>query len=161
MSLSQLEDLTAYLQAYMPPRSLQFFDADMVSGEMIRSTKALGLGRYRLGIIRYTAVLAWLGFPFREYPPALIYAHVMAWIEERQNQLANELNLPPPRIDPAFDHERAADLMIDIEMVDEITVIEDPQGDIHFNGKRWSLEPPKVYTATEFEIVATVARADD
>lgn len=146
---SQLECLVSFLQQHMPPRALQFFDAQVESGEFVRSTKSLGLDRYRLTILRYSAELSWVGMAYRVYPPVMVCAHVMAWVEEHRNTL---LELPPPQLDPDFDHERAADLIITLDLADEIVICRDPEGEVFFRGERWSPENPALYTAESFEI---------
>ena len=158
---SQMEDLVTFLEGVMPERALNFFDAQMMTGQLVHTTKSLGLGRYRLGVLRYTVSLGWMGFPFREYPPTLIYAHLLAWIYDRRNKLADDLGLPMPQIDPDFDHERSADLLIDIELADEITIREDPEGPIVFQGKRWRPEMPAMHCATSFSLSASRGARDD
>lgn len=157
----QLESLTEHLRKTIPPRIFQFFDAQIDSGQLIRTTKSLGAGRYRMGVLRYEALLSWVNFPFREYPPALIYAQVMAWTDEFQNDLAEELNLGSPGVDMAFNHERVGDLIITVNMVDEITMKEAGDGPVFFRGKRWALELPEVYYATDLALDVRTMRPDD
>lgn len=158
---SQMESLVSAMTAAMPPRTMQFFDAEMTTGQLVNSTKSLGLGRYRMGVLRYTVSLSWIGFPFREYPPVLIYAHLLAWVYDHRNGLADELELSMPQIDPAFDHELSADLVIDVELADEITIAEDPDGPILFQGKCWSPELPVIHTAKDFSLNVARGGAND
>ncbi|HDT4622779.1 TPA: phage tail protein [Klebsiella oxytoca] len=158
MSRSQLDDLTAFLNERMPPRAFQAFAAEADSGRMVRTTKDLGNGRFRICAVRYSVTLSWIDFPFRQYPPALVYAHVAAWIEERQTIPAGmSLEQSEPQIDPTLNHERAGDLYITMEVIDEVVIIQDPRGEIELMGQLWTLEDPRIDTAEEFDLSVTVA----
>ncbi|HEO9045952.1 TPA: phage tail protein [Enterobacter kobei] len=156
---SQLDDIVAFLTRVMPARTLDYFNADMTAVQLIPSTKSLGLGYYRLGILRYTATISWNGFPYREYPPAMIWAHLLSWLHDHRNEVSSELELPMPTIDPLFIDEWSSDIDIDIELADEITIQESSDGEIEFMGKRWRLLLPETSYATEHVVRAAMDSA--
>lgn len=147
--MSQIESLTAFLDKTMPPRAMQFFASEINDAHLMHAAKALGLGQRRIGIFRYNALLTWDRFPYRECPPALVYALVFAWIEQHRNSLFDELNLAEPVVDIEFDDEKTGSLAITIELADEITITPDEQGEIPINEKLWRLEYPEIWTATQ------------
>ncbi|HBM2908091.1 TPA: phage tail protein [Klebsiella michiganensis] len=148
---SQLDSLTRFIRENTPPRTQTYFEAVQDSGTLIRSFKDMGLGQYRLGIARYTVTLDWASLPYRLYSPVLLYAAVLAWLEQFRDPLFDELELPDPTFDVVFDNEQScSDVLITLELADAITIIRDPAGDILLNGERWMLQTPDIFTAEEF-----------
>lgn len=91
--MSQLESLTAFITANLPPDAMQMFSSSMEDCELVRNAKALGNNQRRIGVLTYTARLSWDDFPYRKYSPGLIYALVLAWVDEFANELRDELKL--------------------------------------------------------------------
>ncbi|WP_411705643.1 phage tail protein [Edaphovirga cremea] len=145
--MSQIESLTDFLTENMPPRAMHQFVSEIQDATLPPAAKALGLGQRRLGIFRYNAALSWGRFPFRECPPALVYALLYAWIEQYRNPLYDEMRLGAPDVDIEFDDEMTGSLSIVIELADEVTVIEDPEGPIPIGNKRYRLANPDIWTA--------------
>lgn len=147
--MSQIESLTGYLEQHMPDRAMQFFESAMEDATLVYSVKALGLGQRRLGVFRYSARLSWDRFPYRQCPPALVYAMVFAWADTSRNHLYDELSLGEPAVDIEFDEEETSSLSITLELADEITITPDEAGEIVMAGKRWRLAYPDVHVATK------------
>lgn len=151
--MSQLESLTAFITANLPPEAMQMFESAMDDCEISRNAKALGLGQRRIGILRYNAHLSWDNFPYRRFSPGVVYALVLAWIDEYANELHGQLNLPDPTVDPEFDDEGSCILDIVVALADPIIIKPSNTGAIPFKGERWELVGAEVWTATEAEIV--------
>lgn len=147
--MSQIESLTAYLEQNMPPRAMQFFNSEINDAHLMHAAKAMGLGQRRIGLFRYNALLSWDRFPYRECPPALVYALFFAWIEQYRNTFYDELELAEPTVDIEFDEEKTGSLAITIELADEITITPDDKGEIPIGDQRWRLETPEIWTATQ------------
>ncbi|OCJ43450.1 phage tail protein [Serratia sp. 14-2641] len=152
--MSQLEHLTAFVQANMPTRAMQFFESAIDDGHLVYSYKDLGLDQRRLGIFRYNAVLSWDRFPYRICPPALVYGLVFAWVKDHRNTFYDELTLAEPTVDIEFDEEETGSLSITIEVADAVTVSVDENGEIPLAGKRWKLKYPDTWTATQGKLFA-------
>lgn len=156
-SVSQLDCLTNFIRETTPPRTQTYFEAVQDAGTLIRSHKDLGLGQYRLGIARYSVTLDWASLPYRLYSPVLLYAAVLAWLEQSRSALFDELELPDPTFDVVFDNEQScSDVLITLELADEITIIRDPVGDILLNGERWALQTPDMFIAESFSLDTSV-----
>ncbi|WP_208950150.1 phage tail protein [Rahnella sp. ChDrAdgB13] len=155
--MSQLDDLTAFLTANLPPDAMQMFQSTMDDCEITRSGKALGLGQRRVGVFRYNGRLSWDNFPYRRYSPGVVYALVLAWIEDHANELHDELNLADPTVDPEFDDEDACILEIVVALADPIIITPTDNGAVPFRGKRWDVVNPEIWTATEVEVITQIA----
>lgn len=70
--MSQLESLTAFITANLPPDAMQMFSSSMEDCELVRNAKALGNNQRRIGVLTYTARLSWDDFPYRKYSPGLV-----------------------------------------------------------------------------------------
>ncbi|HFI1904558.1 TPA: phage tail protein [Enterobacter roggenkampii] len=159
----QLESLTEYLLRSTPQRIHGAFKSETVDVQLVYSSKDLGAGRRRCGIARQTIELSWYAYPYREYPPVLLYTLVMAWIEGYANALHDELQLPAPTVDPSLDTEQQGrgDVTITLELAEELVIEEHPQGEIELHGKRWTLVSAEVWTAETFEVMASVKGGSD
>ena len=158
----QLESLTAYLMNTMPARIHGTFAAESTGGHLVSTRKNLGNGRRRIGVARQGIELSWYVYPYREYPPAMLYALVLAWIEDSANALFEELDLPEPTFDVVLGTEQQGrgDVTISLELADELLIIEDSRGDIVLDGRRWSLSGPEIWVAEDFDVEVTIDRAD-
>ncbi|MCU2344547.1 MULTISPECIES: phage tail protein [Enterobacter cloacae complex] len=156
--MSQLESLTAFITANLPPDAMQMFSSSMDDCELVRSAKALGNNQRRIGVLTYSARLSWDNFPFREYSPGLIYALVLAWVDEHANDLRDELKLPDPTVDPEFDDEGSCILDVVVGLADPVIIREVDDGPIPFRGKSWDIVNPEIWVAEEAEFV--VQRGD-
>lgn len=155
--MSQLEELTDFITANMPPDAMQMFQSSMDDCEITRSGKSLGLGQRRIGIFRYNARLSWDNFPYRRYSPGVVYALVLAWIEEHANELHEQLRLADPTVDPEFDDEGACILEIVVALADPIILNQSDDGAVPLKGERWDVVNPEIWTATEVEVITQIA----
>ncbi|QDL30875.1 phage tail protein [Serratia liquefaciens] len=149
--MTELESLTAFITANLPPRAMQMFLPTMENGEIIRSAKGLGLGQKRIGVLRYDAVLSWDNFPYRECSPGLVYALVLTWLSEHANALNDELKLPDPTVDPEYDDDGSCILQVVVAVADEIILKPSDTGAVPSKGQRWDVVYPEVWTAEEAE----------
>ncbi|WP_279050094.1 phage tail protein [Cedecea davisae] len=151
--MSQLESLTAFITANLPAEAMQMFESAMDDCEITRSAKGLGLGQRRIGVFRYNGRLSWGNFPYRICSPGVVYALVLAWIEEHANELHSDLNLPDPTVDPEFVDENSCILEIVVALADPIILRPEDAGDIPMKGRRWAIVDPEIWTAEDAEFV--------
>lgn len=151
--MSQLESLTAFITANLPYDAMQMFSSSMDDCELVRSAKALGNNQRRIGVLTYSARLSWDNFPFRKYSPGLIYALVLAWVDEHANELRDELKLADPTVDPEFDDEGTCILDVVVGLADPVIIREVDNGPISFRGKAWDIVNPEIWVAEEAEFI--------
>lgn len=151
--MSQLESLTAFITDHLPPEAMQMFSSSMDDCELVRSGKALGNGQRRIGVLTYSARLSWDNFPFRLCSPGLVYALVIAWMNDYANALRDELKLAEPTVDPEFDDEGSCILDVVIGLADPLIIREQEGGPIPYGGKRWDIVNPEIWVAEEIDII--------
>ena len=88
--------------------------------------------------LKYDAVITFDDFPYRTYNPALVFALVLTWLESKNSDNAEFDNVNPD-IDVSENDEQTAYLMISVPLFEEITLIEDENGSIPHNGRRYQL----------------------
>ncbi|MEE9956031.1 MULTISPECIES: phage tail protein [Enterobacter] len=157
--MSQLESLTQFITANLPRDAMQMFSSSMDDCELVRNAKALGNGQRRIGVLTYSARLSWDNFPFRKYSPGLIYALVLAWVDEHANELRDELKLADPTVDPEFDDEGTCILDVVVGLADPVIIREVERGPIPFRGKAWDIVNPEIWVAEEAEIIVQTGDA--
>lgn len=146
--MTQLDSLTQFILDNIPNWASLKFKANIESGTLVRAPKNLGLTQRRFGIYRYSVLLDWDDFPYREYSAANIFALVFAWLDEQANELRNEFDLADPDVDVDFDEELTSPFVISLELADSIDAIPDENGDIPYKGQYWRLIYPETYIAT-------------
>lgn len=156
--MSQLESLTAFITENLPADAMQMFSSSMDDCELMRSAKGLGNDQRRIGVLTYSARLSWDNFPFRKYSPGLVYALVLAWVDEHANELRDELKLPDPTVDPEFDDEGTCILDVVVALADPLIIREQESGPIPFRDKAWDLVNPEIWVAEEADVI--VQRGD-
>ena len=104
-------------------------------------------------MLTYSARLSWDNFPFRKYSPGLIYALVLAWVDEHANELRDEMKLADPTVDPEFDDEGTCILDVVVGLADPVIIREVADGPIPFRDKSWDIVNPEIWVAEEAEII--------
>lgn len=158
MSQTQLENLTAFFRANVPPRAMTSFNSVVDEMGLVLAAKDYGLGQYRQAVIRYDAVLSWERFPYRLCPPQLLMSLMAAWLDEADRDLLDEIGVTEadPSWDVSVDDEETATVVLSIPMAEELVIRQDNGGAIPWRGERWSLVNPEVWTA----LAATVYGVD-
>lgn len=146
---TQLESLTAFFRANVPPRAMTAFSSVMDEMQFIPAAKDLGLDQYRQAVIRYSAVLAWERFPYRLCDPRLLFSLMAAWLDDADRELFEELGITEadPDWDVSVDTEETATVIVSVPMVEELVVVPDENGPIPWQGRRWRLANPEIWTA--------------
>lgn len=153
--MSQLKELTDFLIANMPKRAMQGFDSQMDEITFIPAQRDSGLGQYRLAIIRYNAVLTWERYPYREYDPKILMALFMSWLTQDERGLLEETGIDSelPEFDIETIDQETAIMVVTLPMAEELNMVPDPKGEIPFDGQRWRLAEPDMWTAEEVTII--------
>ncbi|MGV4282537.1 MULTISPECIES: phage tail protein [Enterobacterales] len=153
--MSQLKQLTDFLIANMPKRAMQGFDSQMDEITFIPAQRDNGLGQYRLAIIRYNAVLTWERYPYREYDPKILMALFMSWLTLDERGLLEETGIDSelPEFDIETIDQETAIMVVTLPMAEELNMVPDPKGEIPFDGQRWRLAEPDIWTAEEVTII--------
>ena len=95
--------------------------------------------------LKYDAVITFDEFPYRTYDPALVFALVMAWLESK-NSNDERFDGINPDIDVSENDEQTAYLMISVPLFEEITLIENENGSIPHNGRRYQLGATDIWS---------------
>jgi hypothetical protein len=160
--MSQLKSLTAFITEAVPPSVMAGFDSRMDEIQLIPAHRDNGLGQYRLAIIRYKAVLTWARFPCQEYDPTFLMALLLSWLSQEERSVFEEIGIDSER--PGFDIDpidsEAAKVALTLPMAEELNLVPDEQGPIPFDGQRWKLADPDIWTATEADFLPVAANVD-
>ncbi|HEY3982679.1 phage tail protein [Cedecea sp.] len=154
MSQTQLESLTALFRENVPARVMQGFSSFLDEMKFIPATRDMGLGQYRQAIIRYDALLTWERFPFRLVPPQLLMSLLAAWLDEASQSLLDDIGQSEsePDWDVSVETEETATIVLTVPMAEELVIKRDKNGAIPWQGERWSLVEPEVWTAITAQV---------
>ena len=158
---SQLELLTSFIKSEMPPRAMQSFTSEMTGLKTIPAARDMGLGQVQLSVIRYDAELIWERFPYRECDPRLLMALLEVWqaTDTEDRDLFGQVGIT--NADPDWDieliDEEAAIVSVTVPMAERLIIVPDENGQIPYQGGRYRLADPEIWTALSAMIYTEVA----
>lgn len=134
MALSKMKTLADFL------RSRNLFAPEQFDYWMENGTAEYATKRHGQGIVlcrfRYDAVLS-----VERYARSadLLLVLLSAWLLDNDGEREQD-ELPMPSIDVTPLDDVAADVEISVTFIEELTLVEDPEGNVPFNGKVWMLQ---------------------
>ena len=149
MSQTQLQSLTEFFRLNVPARAQQSFDSVIDDMQVVPAAKDYGQGQYRMAVIRYNALLSWERFPYRLCAPQLLFALLEAWLDDHGNPVMDEVGITDadPDWDVSVESEETATVVLTMPLLEELVVVEDEKGEIPWQGTRWRLVDPEIWTA--------------
>ena len=147
-----LQGLTQHLNQVIPERQHKYIDCWMENVELMLCSKDQGLGR-DIGFISYSAAFSFERFPFKQIDPAVVMANVMAWLMDNDEH-RDRFELNDPKFDVESETEDTVLMGLEIEFIEPLMVVEDAEGPIFWDEKRWSLAPYEIWQAEHGDIVA-------
>lgn len=146
-----LKGLTSAIQELLPAKVNKNFDCWMEDLEMQLVPKCHGQGR-DIGYLSYKAVLSFERFPFKQFAPEIVLASVMAWLMDFDKYRENfELSDPTADVEPEDDN--TAEMTIEVDFKEPLMVVEDENGLIVWEGKRWTIAPYEIWVAEHCDII--------
>ncbi len=129
------------------------FTSVMDEMQFIPAAKDLGLEQYRRRL-SVTAPCFRERFPYRICDPRLLFSLMAAWLDDTDRELFDELgiNEADPEWDVSVDSEETATVLVSVPMVEELVLIPDENGPIPWQGQRWRLADPEIWTAFSAQI---------
>ncbi|MBF4247935.1 hypothetical protein EA004_23595 [Vibrio anguillarum] len=122
-------------------------EVEMSDIELVLMPRNMGNG-VDIAQQRYMAEFYIDRLPFKKYDPAVLFANVGAWLmdydQEREEQLGK---LKDPSIDVVVEDENSAEVIIQVVFEEPIKVVEDLEGDIYWQGKRWKIAQYEIWVA--------------
>lgn len=155
MSLTKLESFTKFIVEQNLVDKCKI-DSWMENGRLVPAAKDLGLG-FLICRFEYDAVISIEHFNGDE---KLFFALVCAWLHDYDPGRDKD-ELQPPDIDVDIVDDCKADVDIKIEFREDVEIVEDDQGLIPFNGKRWSLSKVPLDIVEEAAVDDTKGRTLD
>ncbi|HCI6131736.1 TPA: phage tail protein [Klebsiella variicola subsp. variicola] len=161
--MTQLDELHRFIHDHVPGRLMDTAGADewMDDIELVRSVKDLGLGQRRIAVRRYSGVLAWERWPYRQISPDFLFALVCAWLDDHGNDLREQLSLDDPTVYVEVRDNQTAIIMITVPLVDDITLVPDENGPVPYGTERYRLDAPEIHAATDLTVYGIKAGEDD
>ncbi|WP_140920172.1 phage tail protein [Limnobaculum xujianqingii] len=148
--MSQLDSLVSFIRENVPARLMIEFDNWMDDPKLEQSHRGYGEGQRRIGVLIYDGVVSWDRFPFKTFDPQIVFALILSWLAE--NSRPDEFTLDVPRIDLELIDDDVAILTITVSLIDEICLTEDDNGLIPFDGQKWKISSPVIWTAESADI---------
>jgi len=149
--MTLLDSLTEFVKSNMPKRAMEGFESLMDEVRFVPAQRDLGAGQYRLSIMQYTVTLEWARFPFRIYDPHIAMALVQVWYMTEGAKAMGDINMDweLPEIDVELRGDETAIVLITGTLSEPMDLLEDPDGPIPFDERRWRLEKSSVWVAEQ------------
>ncbi|PMG64904.1 phage tail protein [Vibrio lentus] len=149
---TKLEHLTDYIVSHLNSNVLDNkIEAWQERAAIVVDGEDRGNGGHIAAYWRYEAVISIEEFPHRQLDPRNLFALVACWLSDCDTERdINELADPEISVD-VISHE-AADVLIEIEMMEPIEMIPDEQGLITWRGTKYRVQAVPIDTAEEYEL---------
>lgn len=149
---TKLEHLTDYIVSHLNSNVLDNkIEAWQERAAIVVDGEDRGNGGHIAAYWRYEAVISIEEFPHRKLDPRNLFALVACWLSDCDTERdINELADPEISVD-VISHE-AADVLIEIEMMEPIEMIPDEQGLITWRGTKYRVQAVPIDTAEEYEL---------
>ncbi|WP_274023244.1 phage tail protein [Vibrio parahaemolyticus] len=154
---TKLEHLTDYIVSHLNTNVLDNkIDAWQENGSIVPNGEDRGNGGYIACHWKYNAVISIEEFPHRLLDPRCLLALVACWLSDYE-LTRNEDELDDPSLSVDVISSEVADVAIELEMMEPIELIPDPEGMITWRGETYRVQAVEIYTAEEAELVNEAA----
>ncbi|EGU38059.1 phage tail protein [Vibrio splendidus] len=150
---TKLEHLTAYIVSHLNSNVLENkMDAWQENGSIVPSGEDRGNGGYIACYWKYNAVISVEEFPHQLLDPRCLLALIACWLSDHEED-RNEQELEDPTLSVDVISSEAADVSIELELMEPIELVRDEAGMITWRGMRYRVQAVEIYTAEEAELV--------
>ena len=150
---TKLEHLTAYIVSHLNSNVLENkMDAWQENGLIVPSGEDRGNGGYIACYWKYNAVISVEEFPHQLLDPRCLLALIACWLSDHEEE-RNEQELEDPTLSVDVISSEAADVSIELELMEPIELVPDEAGMITWRGMRYRVQAVEIYTAEEAELV--------
>ncbi len=154
---TKLEHLTDYIISHLNSNVLDNkIDAWQENGSIVPNGEDRGNGGYIACHWKYKAVISIEELPHRLLDPRCLLALVACWLSD-YDTTRNEDELGDPDLSVDVISSEAADVAIELEMMEPIELIPDAAGMITWRGETYRVQAVEIYTAEEAELVNEAA----
>lgn len=148
----KLRDLKAFLSDVLGEKLAKRLEVEMSNIELVLTPKNMGHG-FIIVQQRYLAEIYIEELPFKKFDPAVLFANVGAWLMDNDQSREDNDNLDDPEIEVVIEDESSAEIIINVHFEEPVKVVEDPEGNIHWRGKRWKIEEYEIWVAKKLNDV--------
>ncbi len=150
---TKLEHLTDYIVSHLNSNVLDNkIDAWQENGTIVPNGEDRGNGGYIACHWKYNAVIHVEDFPHQLLDPRCLLALVACWLSDHEED-RNEDELDDPTLSVDVISNESADVGIELELMEPIELIPDPDGMITWRGTKYRVQAVEIYTAEEAELV--------
>ncbi|MDK9755654.1 phage tail protein [Vibrio sp. D173a] len=150
---TKLEHLTTYIVSHLNSNVLENkMDAWQENGSIVPSGEDRGNGGYIACYWKYNAVISVEEFPHQLLDPRCLLALIACWLSDHEEE-RNEQELEDPTLSVDVISSEAADVSIELELMEPIELVPDEAGMITWRGMRYRVQAVEIYTAEEAELV--------
>ena len=150
---TKLEHLTTYIVSHLNSNVLENkMDAWQENGSIVPSGEDRGNGGYIACYWKYNAVISVEEFPHQLLDPRCLLALIACWLSDHEED-RNEQELEDPTLSVDVISSEAADVSIELELMEPIELVPDEAGMITWRCMRYRVQAVEIYTAEEAELV--------
>ena len=154
---TKLEHLTEYIVSHLRSNVLDNkIDSWQENGSIVPNGEDKGNGGYVACHWKYNAVISVEEFPHQLLDPRNLFALVACWLHDHDID-RNEEELEDPSLSVDVISHEAADVSIELELIEPIEMIPDPEGMITWRGETYRVQAVPIDTAEEAELVNETA----
>ncbi|MEZ9492261.1 phage tail protein [Vibrio splendidus] len=152
-SKTKLEHLTDYIVSHLNSSVLDNkIEAWQEGGSIVPSGEDRGNGGYIACFWKYNAVISVEEYPHQLLDPRCLLALIACWLSDHEED-RNDQELEDPTLSVDVISSEAADVSIELELMEPIELVPDEGGMITWRGTKYRVQAVEIYTAEEAELV--------
>ncbi|MGF1702953.1 phage tail protein [Photobacterium makurazakiensis] len=156
-SKTKLEHLTDYIVNHLNTDVLNNkIDAWQENAQLILNGEDRGNGGYVICHWRYRVVLHIEEFPHQILDPRYLLALIACWLGDFDTE-RDEYDMGDPEIAVDVISHEAADVSVELELMEPVEMIPDPMGMISWKGQTYRVQAVQIDTAEEAELINEAA----
>lgn len=150
---TKLEHLTEYMLARLKSNVLENkIDSWQQSATIQVDGEDRGNGGHIAAQWRYTAVISIEDFPHQQLDARYLFALVACWLSDYDRDRNEYAELGDPEVSIDVNNHESADVAIELEMMEPIEMIPDPNGLLLWRGKTYRVQTVPIDVADDVEV---------
>ncbi|MEJ3672437.1 phage tail protein [Vibrio vulnificus] len=147
----KFQALRAHIEKCVGESISKRLQTEMIDLELIMGAKNQGHG-FDLFTQIYEAEFYFDRFPFKEYPPATLFAQFIAWLMDKDSE-REDSSVPDPEVSITVQSETEAIIVVTVPFEEPVKITADPHGDIQWRGGKWKVEEYQINVAEKLKDV--------
>lgn len=142
------QQLTDHILQHLPPTYRANFYSGISQGKLLNIGKNITVDSRQVGQIESEVFFWFEALPFREISPEKIMAIIQIWLDQ-YDEIAEQLDIYEVPFEITHVDDNTVDLEFTLKFHDSLCAVEDENGDLEIDGKKYRLDEVEINWAEQ------------